>query len=400
MSPRHPEDFTAIDRHARQPPRRAERSIPGLAAYLTGPAQNPREAARAIFRWITEHIAYDTHAARRRSHRPGNGDAAEALARRVAVCGGIAGLYQGLAEAAGLEAVTISGHSKGQGYAVEKSLRSRPDHAWNAVRLEGKWQLLDATWGGGAFMGRTYQRRFDGHYFLTPPDAFIYDHFPEDPAWQLLPRPITLRRFEQLPFLKSAFFHCGMGLASHPDARIVANGVTRVALSAPPEVRVHAKLRGAGQSLPASLVFVQREGEHVAVHAAPPHSGSYTLRVFAKPPDEPEAYEWALDYRLRAARGAGIRAGFPLIHGAFTESGAVLHRPFERYLRAGKAQRFELSVPGAEEAVVAGRNLWRPLEISPGGFSGRVEVPKGKVTVAARFPGGRAYDVLLAYTGY
>lgn len=52
--------------------------------------------------------------------------------------------------------------------------------------------------------------RFDSHYFMPDPEEFIYEFFPNEPAWQLLPRPITMSQFERLPFVRSLFFRYGL----------------------------------------------------------------------------------------------------------------------------------------------------------------------------------------------
>ncbi len=430
MKARAAQDYSEIDRHALAAPRSAEASVSALADYLTRPAAGSREQVRALFRWITENIAYDTAPGSRRAlvrhamarHRtPTGSGSAETLARRVAVCGGIAGLFESLARAAGIEAVTIVGYSKGRGYTVGRAFRPPGDHAWNAVRLEGEWHLLDATWGGGAFAGRTYRRAFDGHYFLTPPEVFIHDHFPEEPAWQLLERPFTLRAFENLPLLKPAFFRGGLVPERPQVGRIVANGTARLSFGAPPGLRAHVELRQGGRRLAASSVFVQREKGKLVVRAAPPRGGSYILRLFVssngggreRPPvpgettsetgsetagEGGDAFEWAADYILRAAGGAGEAGGFPRIHGAFAASGACLEEPMEWMPRAGHRRRFRITVPGAEAVVVAGKGLWQPLEREGELFRGSVEIPGGGIKIAAKFSGGRSeYDVLLAY---
>lgn len=51
---------------------------------------------------------------------------------------------------------------------------------------------------------------FDSHYFLPDPEEFIYEFFPNEPAWQLLQRPITMTQFERLPFVRSLFFRYGL----------------------------------------------------------------------------------------------------------------------------------------------------------------------------------------------
>ncbi|MCZ6730800.1 MAG: hypothetical protein O7C61_13940 [SAR324 cluster bacterium] len=392
--------FGSIDRHALAADCAQERSVERLAAYLTRPAANEEEAARAIFRWIAANIAYDTG-------RPGsppralvNGGAAAVLVRRSALCGGIAELFGQLGRAAGLETTTVSGFSKGQGYRVGGRLRGEPDHAWNAVRIRGQWRLLDATWGGGAYMGRKYVRQFDGHYFLPPPAQFIYDHLPEDPAWQLLEQPLCKAEFEALPHLKPGFFRHGLELGSHLQGTITTGAKLDTVLGVPPAVWLHAELRTEGRRLGKSLVFCQREEERYKLRVAFPRSGVYTLRIFANASGPPEPFEWVMDYRVRAVRGAGGQAGYPIPYAAFSERGATLRKPFQRLLRAGQTHRFGIRVPGVMEVALLAGGQWIPLEERDGEFSGKVAVPKGRIMLAAKQPQGKKFDVLLEYRGY
>ena len=147
----------ALTVHALAAPAEAERSLDSLAAWLTAPAESPGEAARAVFRWIIDRVAYDVRGlpAGRRQRRPPEPE--EVLRRRKARCDGFALLFEALARAAGLEAETLVGSSKGYGYAPGRcsgligpaAIGTEPDHAWNAVRIEDRWELLDATWGRG-----------------------------------------------------------------------------------------------------------------------------------------------------------------------------------------------------------------------------------------------------------
>ena len=56
---------------------------------------------------------------------------------------------------AGLEVEEISGVSKGAGY-EPGMFTQNPDntddgaHAWNKVKIDGTWFLMDATWSAGA----------------------------------------------------------------------------------------------------------------------------------------------------------------------------------------------------------------------------------------------------------
>ena len=54
-----PISYQRIDTHVLQTPNQMETSVQTLAAYLVKPARNEHEKIRAIFRWVTENIAYD-----------------------------------------------------------------------------------------------------------------------------------------------------------------------------------------------------------------------------------------------------------------------------------------------------------------------------------------------------
>jgi hypothetical protein len=51
----------------------------------------------------------------------------------------------------------------------------------------------------------TIRYQYDEHYFLTDPDEFIQEFWPNEPEWQLLEKPITKEEFEGLPFVRSVF---------------------------------------------------------------------------------------------------------------------------------------------------------------------------------------------------
>jgi uncharacterized protein (TIGR03000 family) len=41
-------------------------------------------------------------------------------------------------------------------------------HAWNAVKLDGEWHLVDATWGAGGIKDKQFVKKFKDYYFLAP----------------------------------------------------------------------------------------------------------------------------------------------------------------------------------------------------------------------------------------
>jgi transglutaminase/protease-like cytokinesis protein 3 len=130
---------------------------------------NQAESAYFVFRWITENIAYDCY-----SYVHGGIDYKEesSYTKGLAVCEAYSLIFKRMCEALGLEAVKISGYSKGTSY-VPGKLPTKTNHAWNAVKIDGTYYLLDATWGAGSCNKDTFEPNFKDSYFCTDPNIFI-----------------------------------------------------------------------------------------------------------------------------------------------------------------------------------------------------------------------------------
>lgn len=296
--------YGPIDAHALAAPAEARRSVAGLAAFLTTPATNEREKARAIYRWITANVTYAPSDA---FHVAAADPSPEAvLTRGTAVCSGYTDLFTTLARAAGLEAQSIEGYGKGYAFRAGERFSGPSNHAWNAVKIDGEWQLIDCTWGAGSVEDGVYVQRFNSFYFLTPPRAFVWLHFPLDPRWQLLEQPLTLAEFEALPLVRDPFFAYSLELLSHTEAVVVPTARrTTIRIASPADVLVTARERcgkAAGRR-PGPKVASQAGVHRIAIEA--PRSGECALRVFAVRASERTrhevVYHWAVEYLVLPA---------------------------------------------------------------------------------------------------
>jgi transglutaminase/protease-like cytokinesis protein 3 len=195
---------------------------PELLAYsLTARSTTELDKVSAIFNWIADNIAYGVkryptargYAATRQQKTNAYDSlvatrslneivAYDVMKKRTAVCNGYTRLFKTLCDYAGLQSEIITGYARtnmGSG-------KFRSNHTWNAVRIDSVWHLLDVTWASGYItFANEFVKHYDGFYFLTPPDQFIRNHYPEDLSWALLDNPPTLREFQQAPFRHSAF---------------------------------------------------------------------------------------------------------------------------------------------------------------------------------------------------
>ena len=211
------------------------------------------DKAAALFYWIAINVDYDTRLLRnisssgkKRSYsrqaidRIHEDRIAYAWKKRKGVCENYARLYERLAGLVGLEAVMITGHARGD-YLQAGSLGI--GHAWNAVKIDGRWAILDATWGAGHLTAAMeFEKEFKPQFFRPDPIAFAYSHFPADPAWQLLDTPITEEIYLGRPAVGEAYLKLRISTINQDNYVIQAQRGKELVLS------------GSGEKLPAQFV--------------------------------------------------------------------------------------------------------------------------------------------------
>lgn len=95
---------------------------------------------RALYGWLTAHCTYDQdHYDKLAELDPDSFDPYGPLHNGKGVCVGFATTFQLLMDMVGVECITVVGASR----------ESTADHAWNMVRLDGKWYCVDSTWDEG-----------------------------------------------------------------------------------------------------------------------------------------------------------------------------------------------------------------------------------------------------------
>ncbi|HST63116.1 MAG TPA: transglutaminase domain-containing protein [Longimicrobium sp.] len=206
-----PHDYAFADSVSRAAPESASRSVAALGAYFRDALPAERDRARGIYRWVTDNIAYDIGLYLRGGFlMPPSQDPTSLLRTRKGVCEGYSALFGAVSMAAGLEAVVVLGQAKALSTDPRRPYRTQK-HAWNAVKVDGRWALLDATWGAGDInlAQRRFERRPRDFFFDTPPAKFIWSHRADEERWQMLEQPLSAREFEQLPFTHRDFWELG-----------------------------------------------------------------------------------------------------------------------------------------------------------------------------------------------
>ncbi|MDH5719007.1 MAG: hypothetical protein OEZ13_00145 [Spirochaetia bacterium] len=391
--------YKKIDEHAANVPKKYEKSLDELVKYLIKPANNNHEKTRAIFKWITLNIEYDTKSFfSGRSEIPSE---KSVLRSKRAVCEGYAFLFNKMSELANIKSRKIQGYSKGYGYSAGSDIFNKPNHAWNAVEIEGKWRLLDATWGAGYIdEKKKFVRRFQEHYFLTDPEKFIYDHYPVEDKWQLLEKPVDKNQYLNFAYLRPSFFYSGLSILNYPEGTIKAYKEINVQLKSEKNALIMARLIKNESPLAENLTFTQKNNDIYNIGAYLPQKGEYILRIYSKLKTQKGLYEWALDYKVIVEKKADEAALFPLIYNAFRESDSFLYEPMNKKLKKNQSAYFKLKTPRAFRVVVIDGSSFNELKKKGDIFEGEIKIKSNDVVIAAQFPGKKSFDHLLKYTGH
>lgn len=165
------------------------------------------DKVRAAFYWISENISYNYQAVNDRTYR--SKDITMLIQSGQALCSGYSNLMEYCCHKFGIDCVTING--TGRSLYTDIILdpqRLSNDHSWNAVKINGQWKLLDATWGSGYtdYATGVYHKSRNEKYFLSDPSFFIYKHLPVKPEWQLLDTTVSATRFCNWPFIDEGYF--------------------------------------------------------------------------------------------------------------------------------------------------------------------------------------------------
>jgi transglutaminase/protease-like cytokinesis protein 3 len=200
-------------------------AIDSLSKKLTTPYKKDIEKVRSIFKWITENIAYDivgyhnTKGIYAGLFRPNistidsviqkdyhDNIVNKVLNERKAVCDGYTRLFKSLCDQANIKSKIIVGNIR---WATDPigQIFDRP-HAWNAVLINEKWQLLDPTWASGYVNSKITEfiKKYNEFYFLIDPAKLINDHYPDDPKWSLLNNSPSRQQFSSYPFFHQAIY--------------------------------------------------------------------------------------------------------------------------------------------------------------------------------------------------
>lgn len=183
-------DYSKIDKNSKTVPDSLTDYVQ-IADYLTKNLKTDTDKARAIYMWIAHNIRYDlTQINSGKRYDSDQEIIDEVLNERKGVCQHYSELFLAMSKSVGLESYLISGYTRDIfGEIADLS------HAWNGIKIDSNYYLIDVTWAAGYELKGKYIHKFRDDYFLKSPKNFIKDHMPFDPIWQFLDNPIDNNDF-------------------------------------------------------------------------------------------------------------------------------------------------------------------------------------------------------------
>ncbi len=196
-------------------------NLPFLTYELTHKLHSDVEKFRAIYIWVCQNIRGDDRMSSRVINQreklkydsisffKWNAEYRKKvfknlLKNKKTMCTGYAYLIKEMANIANIECEIIDGYARNVSSNIDAL--EMANHSWNAVRLNGKWYLCDATWSSGYTTEQGFFiKDYNDGYFLTDPVLFSKNHFPLKKKW-LLKEEINTIDFISFPLIYSEAF--------------------------------------------------------------------------------------------------------------------------------------------------------------------------------------------------
>jgi transglutaminase/protease-like cytokinesis protein 3 len=99
---------------------------------------------------------------------------------------------------AGFETEYVAGYTKGKSKYVIQPVGQFVRHAWNLVKINDIYYLVDTTWDAGYVNGNQFRFAYTTDFFLTDPETFVKRHYPQAPGFLLTDNYVSIDDFKNM----------------------------------------------------------------------------------------------------------------------------------------------------------------------------------------------------------
>ena len=223
------QNFNKVDELVLNYPRYS--NVKDLSDRILKDFNSDEDKVRAAFFWLAKNIRYNLKEYYNPTQRSYNFSysteeekqqklqaikdkiVSDAFRNKIGVCEEYAQSFKKICDLLNIEAEVIKGYVKNFAEEIGKPSNST-NHAWNAVKINNKWIILDATWAAGYEYNGKWVRKFDNYFYNIPKDKIFKTHLPEDSIWILRFGRITKKEFYNQPIYGNGFLNSKTELVS------------------------------------------------------------------------------------------------------------------------------------------------------------------------------------------
>jgi len=216
------QDFSKIKEKTDRYPKKL--SVEKLSKKIDSDFSSKEEKTKAIYCWLTKNIRYDLEAFynptnKKRSFKYRTLDekntitqgfkdeiVTKTLKDNKGICEGYAQTFAKICNLLHIENAVIDGYVKSSYNDIGKPIQ-KPNHSWNAVKIDNNWIYIDATWGAGHQSNGKWFRKFKPYFFNIPKDLYFKTHLPEDSYWILKVGSMNKTTFYNQPIYSERFLN-------------------------------------------------------------------------------------------------------------------------------------------------------------------------------------------------
>ncbi|WGH75397.1 transglutaminase domain-containing protein [Tenacibaculum tangerinum] len=194
------------------------------------------DKARFLFSWLTSNIRfysnsnnstlkdpelivyYNKDDLKRRRKMINDAIAEKAISSKEGVCIDIAIIFKKVCDLLHIENELIKGYTKMS--ATDIGIKPKfKNHAWNAVKIDNDWVLIDATYGI-KFDSNLLKQVPNFNYFNIAKDKIKLTHYPSDKKWRDFLEQTDLNSFSHLPMVWTPFLESNAKIVSPINGKL------------------------------------------------------------------------------------------------------------------------------------------------------------------------------------
>lgn len=238
------QDFERIDNIVKSYPKYTQPEQ--LARKISRDFPDEASRARAAFRWLTYNIRYDLEEyfeprkviefrysdeeeRLQKLQAIKDNIVKEAFLTKMGVCEEYAQSFKKLADLMNIEAMVIKGYVRNSAYDIGR-VPQTTNHAWNAVKIENRWILLDATWASGHLYNGKWVKDFNEYYYAMDLKKANRTHYPDHKRWQIVLDAGSLEDFYNQPIYSNGLLKKNIDLLTPKKGNIQVSRSRKVVL--------------------------------------------------------------------------------------------------------------------------------------------------------------------------